>query len=201
MTMRDDWGISVFKFDFLYAACMIPSTTQTRAEKMYDCIHFLKDCVGDSITIACGVPLMAAAGVMDYCQVSCDLSPEWFPPLSQASREQNSTYRALMDMVNHRQLAGRAFAIFTNALPINNPLFYFSKDKRFALGRAMGMSRGMILTSDDFSSYEAEDTVTWNTIHSLREAVIKDIYTEGKELILEYELFKQPQSLRISLIE
>ena len=201
MTMRDDWGISVFKFDFLYAACMIPSTTQTRAEKIYDCIHFLKDCVGDSITIACGVPLMAAAGVMDYCQVSCDLSPEWFPPLSQASREQNSTYRALMDMINHRQLAGRAFAIFTNALPINNPLFYFSKDKRFALGRAMGMSRGMILTSDDFSSYEAEDTVTWNTIHSLRQAVIKDIYTEGKELILEYELFKQPQSLRISLIE
>ena len=106
-----------------------------------------------------------------------------------------------MDMINHRQLAGRAFAIFTNAPPINNPLFYFSKDKRFALGRAMGMSRGMILTSDDFSSYEAEDTVTWNTIHSLRQAVIKDIYTEGKELILEYELFKQPQSLRISLIE
>ena len=60
---------------------------------------------------------------------------------------------------------------------------------------------GMILTSDDLSSYEAEDTVTWNTIHSLRQANIKDIYTKDKELILEYELYKQPQRLKISLIE
>ena len=201
LTMRDDWGVSVFKFDFLYAACMIPSTTQTRAEKMYDCIHFLKDCVGDSVTIACGVPLMAAAGVMDYCQVSCDLSPDWFPTLAQSGREQNSTYRALMDMINHRQLAGRAFSIFTNVLPINNPLFFFSKDKRFLLGRTMGMSRGMILTSDDFSAYEAEDTVAWNTIHQLRQAEIKDIYTKDHHLIVEYELFKQPQKLKISLLE
>lgn len=201
LTMRDDWGVSVFKFDFLYAACMLPSASQTRAEKMYDCIHFLKDCVGDSVTIACGVPLMAAAGVMDYCQVSCDVSPDWFPTLAQSGREQNSTYRALMDMINHRQLAGRAFALYTNVLPINNPLFYFSRDKRFLLGRAMGISQGMILTSDDFSTYDAEDVVAWNTIHQLRDAEIKDIYTKNKELIVEYELYKQPQRLKISLLE
>lgn len=201
LTMRDDWGVTVFKFDFLYAACMIPSTTQTRAEKMFDCIHFLKDCVGDSVTIACGVPLMAAAGVMDYCQVSCDMSPDWFPTLAQSGREQNSTYRALMDTINHRQLAGRAFAIFNNVLPINNPLFYFSRNKRFLLGRAMGITRGMILTSDDFGSYKAEDTVAWNTIHQLRQAEIKDIYTKEHHLIVEYELFKQPQKLKISLLE
>ncbi|MBO4748157.1 MAG: alpha-galactosidase [Clostridiales bacterium] len=201
MTMRDDWGVSVFKFDFLYAACMLPSSSQTRAEKMFDAIHFLKDCVGDSVTIACGVPLMAAAGVVDYCQVSCDLSAEWFPPLAPASREQNSTYRALLDMINHRQLSGRAFEIFTNVLPINNPLFFFSKDKRFLLGRAMGLSRGMILTSDDLTEYDAEDTVAWNTIHELRHATIKDIHHKDQKLIVDYELYKQPQRLKISLLE
>ena len=201
LTMRDDWGVSVFKFDFLYAACMLPSTTQTRAERMYDAIRFLKECVGDCITIGCGVPLMAAAGNMDYCQVSCDLSAEWFPPLAQASREQNSTYRALVDLIRHRQLAGRAFALFTNVLPINNPHFLFSKERRFLLGRAMGLCQGMILTSDDLTTYNAEDTVVWNTIHALRQATVKSVYTKDRELIVEYELYLQPQKLKIPLLE
>ena len=104
-------------------------------------------------------------------------------------------------MINHKQLAGRAFEIFTNVLPINNPLFFFSKDKRFLLGRAMGLSRGMILTSDDLTQYDAEDTVAWNTIHELRHATITDMYHKDNKLIVEYELYKQPQRLRISLLE
>ena len=201
LTMRDDWGVSVFKFDFLYAACMLPSASQTRAEKMYDAIRFLKECVGDSTTIGCGVPLMAAAGVMDYCQVSCDLSAEWFPPLAQASREQNSTYRSLIGLICHRQLSGRAFTLFTNVLPISNPHFLFSKEKRVLLGRAMGLCQGMILTSDDLTSYDAEDTVVWNTIHALRQATVKSIYIRNRELVIEYELYLQPQKLRIPLLE
>lgn len=201
LTMRDDWGVSVFKFDFLYAACILPSTMKTRAEKMYEAIRFLKECVGDATTIACGVPLMACAGVVDYCQVSCDLSPDWFPQLAQASREQNSTYRALVDLINHRQLADRAFTLFTNALPINNPVFLFPSEKKFLLGRAMGICNGMILTSDDLTAFNAEDTVAWNTIHALRQADVKSIYTKDHELIVEYELYKQPQRLKIPLME
>ena len=138
---------------------------------------------------------------MDYCQVSCDLSPDWFPPLAQASREQNSTYRALVDLICHRQLSGRAFTLFTNVLPISNPHFLFSKEKRVLLGRAMGICQGMILTSDDLTSYDAEDTVVWNTIHALRQATVKSIYTKNRELIIEYELYLQPQKLKIPLLE
>ncbi len=201
LTMRDDWGVSVFKFDFLYAACIQPSATQTRAEKMYDAMRFLKECVGNSVTIACGVPLMAAAGVVDYCQVSCDLSADWFPPLTPSSREQNSTYRALIDLICHRHLSGRAFTLFTNVLPINNPLFLFSKEKKFLLGRSMGICKGMILTSDDLTRFDAEDTVVWNTIHALRQAEVTSIYIKDRELILEYELYQQPQKLKIPLLE
>ena len=201
LTMRDDWGVSVFKFDFLYAACIQPSATQTRAEKMYDAMRFLKECVGNSVTIACGVPLMAAAGVVDYCQVCCDLSADWFPPLTPSSREQNSTYRALIDLICHRHLSGRAFTLFTNVLPINNPLFLFSKEKKFLLGRSMGICKGMILTSDDLTRFDAEDTVVWNTIHALRQAEVTSIYIKDRELILEYELYQQPQKLKIPLLE
>jgi len=101
----------------------------TRGEKMYDAVRFLKECVGDSVTVGCGVPLMAAAGVFDYCQVSCDCSPDWFPPLTLASREQNSTYRALVDLIFHRQLAGRAFGLFNNVLPLTNKAFLFHNHK------------------------------------------------------------------------
>lgn len=201
LTMRDDWGVSVFKFDFLYAACMLPSSTHTRGEKITEAIRFLRECVGNSTIIACGAPLLACAGVVDYCQVSCDLSPDWFPPLAQASREQNSTYRALVDLIYHRQLAGRAFTLFTNVLPLSNTAFLFPQEKRFLLGRAMGICQGMLLTSDDIAHYDAEDTVAWNTIHALREADIKSIYTKDHELIVEYELYKQPQRLKFPLME
>lgn len=201
LTMRDDWGVSVFKFDFLYAACMLPSSTKTRAEKITEAIRFLRESIGDSTMIACGTPLLPCAGIVDYCQTCCDLSPEWFPQLAQASREQNSTYRALIDLINHRQLSGRAFTLFTNVLPISNPAFLFTHEKKFLLGRAMGILQGMILTSDDIAHYNAEDTIAWNTIHALRQAKIKSIHTKDHELIVEYELYKQPQRLKIPLME
>jgi len=201
VTMRDDWGISAFKFDFLFAACALPSPTMTRGEKMFDAVRFLKECVGDSVTIGCGVPLMAAAGVFDYCQVSCDVSPDWFPPLTLASREQNSTYRALVDMIGHRQLSGRAFGLFNNVLPINNKAFLFDHDRRVLLARAQGLSGGMILTSDEIGKYSAEETVIWNTVHSLNDATITDVYLQNRDLIVEYELFGQPQKMLVPLHE
>ncbi|MBR2751205.1 MAG: alpha-galactosidase [Clostridiales bacterium] len=201
VTMRDDWGISAFKFDFLFAACALPSPTMTRGEKMYDAVRFLKECVGDSVTIGCGVPLMAAAGVFDYCQVSCDCSPDWFPPLTLASREQNSTYRALVDLIFHRQLAGRAFGLFNNVLPLTNKAFLFDDDRRSLMARIQGLSKGMILTSDEISKYTAEDTVAWNVVHSLQEAEITKVYYQNRQLVLEYKLFDQPQQLILPLHE
>ena len=201
LTMRDDWGISVFKFDFLYAVCSVPSPEKTRGEKMYEAIRFLKDCVGDSITIGMGVPLMSAAGIFDYCQVTCDYSPEWFPPLTHAGREQNSTYRALVDLIGHRHLSGRAFNIFNNVIPINNKTFLFAEDKRMLLAKAQGLSHGMVLTSDDLTHFSGDDIVLWNTILSHRDAKIDSVYTKDRKLVVEYTLFEQPHKLYISLLE
>lgn len=201
MTMRDDWGISVFKFDFLYAACSVPSPEKTRGEKMAEAIRFLKDCVGDCITIGMGVPLMSAAGVFDYCQVSCDYSPDWFPPLTHAGREQNSTYRALVDLIVHRQLQGRAFNIFNSVIPINNRMFLFDEDKRILLAKAQGLSKGMVLTSDEIARFGSAETVIWNTIASHRDGKVTRVYSRDKKLVVEYDLFEQPHKLLIPLQE
>ena len=201
LTMRDDWGISYFKFDFLFAACLLPSPTRTRAEKMCEAIEFLRSCVGHSVTIACGVPLMLAAGKFDYCQVSCDYSPDWYPALTMACREQNSTYRAMVDTIMHRQLKGRAFNLFNNVTPINSKSFLLDSDKRILLSMVQGLTNGMILTSDELNKFTPEDTVLWNTVHAFRDADIKDVYTQGHELIVEYELNAQPQKIRIPILE
>lgn len=201
LTMRDDWGISYFKFDFLFAACLLPSPTKTRGEKMMEAIHFLKSCVGHSVTIACAVPLISAAGHFDYCQVSCDYSPDWYPALTMANREQNSTYRATVDTIMHRQLAGRAFSIFNNVTPISSKAFLFDSAKRSLLARVQGLTHGMILTSDELSKFTAEDTVLWNTVQSFQDATITKVYTQGHDLIVEYELYTQPQKLCIPLLE
>ncbi|MBP5491850.1 MAG: alpha-galactosidase [Clostridiales bacterium] len=201
VTMRDDWGISVFKFDFLYAACAAPSSGKTRGEKMFDAVRFLKECVGDSTTIGCGVPLLAAAGIFDYCQVGCDYSPDWYPPLVHAGREQNSTYRAVLDTIYHRQLAGRAFTLFNTVTPITDTHFLFSREKRDLLVKIHGLTGGMVLTSDDVSKYNSDDQILWNTLHSFRQATVTDVYTKDRNLVIEYTLYDQPRILKIALLE
>ena len=101
----------------------------------------------------------------------------------------------------HRQLKGRAFSIFNNVTPINSKSFLLDSDKRILLSMVQGLTNGMILTSDELNKFTAEDTVLWNTVHSFRDAEIKDVYTQEQELIVEYELNAQPQKIRIPILE
>ena len=63
------------KLDFLYAAA--PFGTDGRPGRE-ECTGPWKCCgngaVGDKLMLACGVPVMPAFGVADYCRVSCDVS-------------------------------------------------------------------------------------------------------------------------------
>lgn len=61
--------------------------------------------------LGCGVPVMPAFGLVDYCRVSCDVGLDWDDVwyMRLFHRERVSTKQALNNTVFRRQLNGRAY--------------------------------------------------------------------------------------------
>ena len=62
-------GVTLFKLDFLYAACMTSRPDKTRGEIMAESMDFLRQVCGDCQILACGVPLASAFGRVEYCRI------------------------------------------------------------------------------------------------------------------------------------
>ncbi len=158
-TVTRDWGFSLLKLDFLYAACMIPHDGRNRGELMADGLDLARAAVGDDVAIlACGVPLGSAMGRVEYARVGCDVAPDWDGSLTRRHlhRERPSTARCLAGTVGRAPLDGRAF--------LNDPDVVFlseatsDKDvprelrKRLLLTNATLAS--CLLTSDDMGDWD-----------------------------------------------
>ena len=119
----NEWNYDLVKLDFLYAVCMHPTKNKTRGQIMCEAMDFLRECVGDKLILACGVPLGPSFGKVDYCRIGCDVGLDWNDKayMRLFHRERVSTLNALGNAVGRRQLNGRAF--------INDPdVFFFRED-------------------------------------------------------------------------
>ena len=76
-TLVNEWGYKLLKLDFLYAACIVARKDKSRGQLMQEAMEFLRDCAGDAMILACGVPLASAFGIADYCRIGCDVSLDW----------------------------------------------------------------------------------------------------------------------------
>ena len=110
-TILNDWGFDMIEFDLLYAVCELPHEGRSRGQLMCEAMDFLRECMGDKLLLAAGVPLMPAFGTADYCRVSCDIRKEWDfrRDKKRNSREQPSVRNAMLGNIFRRQLNGRAF--------------------------------------------------------------------------------------------
>ncbi|MBQ9002785.1 MAG: alpha-galactosidase [Eggerthellaceae bacterium] len=150
-TMTREWGFSLLKVDFLFAACMRPHGGMNRGELMEDAMKLLRTGVGDdTLILGCGVPLGSAFGVVDYCRIGCDVGLDWddVPYMRTLHRERVSTRLSLQNTRSRAPLDGRAFG--------NDPDVFFLRDdvnlteaQREELLFANANLGSVLLTSDD----------------------------------------------------
>ena len=69
----NDWGFDLVKLDFLYGAAPFGNARESRAARMYRAMELLRTWCGQKQILGCGVPVMPAFGLVDYCRVSCDV--------------------------------------------------------------------------------------------------------------------------------
>lgn len=107
----NDWGFDLVKLDFLYGASPFGNAHESRAARMRRAMELLRSWCGQKAILGCGVPVMPAFGLVDYCRVSCDVSLDWDDVwyMRLFHRERVSTKQALNNTVFRRQLNGRAY--------------------------------------------------------------------------------------------
>ncbi|KAI2489266.1 Melibiase [Fragilaria crotonensis] len=81
-----DWGFTVLKIDFLYAACLKGNgkydLSISRAEAMTLALQTIRAAAGPNVfLIGCGCPIGPSIGYVDANRISADTGPTWVPTL------------------------------------------------------------------------------------------------------------------------
>ena len=151
----EDWGFDLVKLDFLYGAAPFGSEKETRAGRMIRAMEFLRELCGDKLILGCGVPVMPAFGLVDYCRVSCDVGLDWDGSwlMRQTHRERVSTRQAIANTIFRRQLNGRAWLSDPDVFFLREDNLKLTEEEKSALCTVNALFGGMLLCSDDMGQY------------------------------------------------
>ena len=159
-------GYALVKLDFLYAACLGVGP-ESKGEQMTRALDFLRTCWPDKSILACGLPLGAGFGRVDYCRIGPDVGLEWedwrlkslvrFP-------ERVSTAQALENTLFRRQLSGRGWVNDPDVFILrkkNHKLTPLQQEKLLRVNLALG---GLVYSSDPAGTWTKEDREKLKTL-------------------------------------
>jgi alpha-galactosidase len=155
---REQWGFSLLKLDFLFAAALAPPPHKTRGQAMYDAMAFLRECAGPARILACGVPLGSAFGLVDYCRIGPDVHLSWEHRLLKwlGARERLDTRQSLVNTFARRFLDQTAFRIDPDVVVLREKGHRLRADQRQHLLTVNTLLGSVLFTSDHFGELSGE---------------------------------------------
>ena len=185
----NDWGYNLVKLDFLYAAAPFGSADETRAARMRRALELLRRLCGDRLILGCGVPLMPAFGLVDYCRIGCDVGLDWDdkPYMRLVNRERVSTRHSIGNTIFRRQLSGRAWLNDPDVFFLRERNLKLTQEQKHVLATVNSVLGGVLLHSDNMAHYDAAARAQYARLLQNREA--ENIRVEDADgLTLRYEL-------------
>ena len=149
-------GITLFKLDFLYAACMTSRPDKTRGEIMAEAMDFLREVCGDCQILGCGVPLASAFGKVEYCRVGPDMTLDFDDKafMRVFHNERPSTLHTQRNTLYRRQLDGRAFRSDPDVLLLREENNTLTDLQKHTLAIVNALFGSVLFASDDFGKYD-----------------------------------------------
>ena len=122
---------------------------------MIKAMQMLRELCGDHLILGCGVPVMPAFGLVDYCRISCDVSLDWNdkPHMRILHRERNSTKHALMNIISRRELNRRVYLSDPDVFFLRSENCKLTYEQKALLASTDALLGGVFLTSDNPSAY------------------------------------------------
>ena len=151
----NQWGFDLVKLDFLYGAAPFGTGMESRGGRMIRAMELLRQWCGDKLILGCGVPVMPAFGLVDYCRVSCDVGLDWDDIwyMRLFHRERVSTKQAVGNTVFRRQLNGRAYLSDPDVFFLRDENVKLTPEQKDKLARVNALLGGVLLTSDNPAQY------------------------------------------------
>lgn len=194
----DVWGFDLVKLDFLYGAAPFGTESESRGGRMVRAMKFLRELCGNKQILACGVPLMPAFGLVEYCRIGCDVGLDWdgSAAMQKTHRERVSTRQSIENTVYRRELNGRAF--------LNDPDVFFllgnnvrlTDRQKEILGKTNALFGGVLLTSDAPQTYTPAQRSAYQNLLRLRDAA--DVTVDAEDgPVIRYTLDGEPCSFTV----
>ena len=194
----NDWGFDLVKLDFLYGAAPFGNARESRAARMYRAMEMLRSWCGQKAILGCGVPVMPAFGLVDYCRVSCDVGLDWDDVwyMRLFHRERVSTKQALNNTVFRRQLNGRAYGSDPDVFFLREENCKLTAEQKRTLATVNALLGNVFLTSDMPSRYTEAQRAEYRRLRTLFEhATQVQAEAENDRLYIRYLLDGTPQKL------
>ena len=193
----DEWGFDLVKLDFLYGAAPFGTETESRGGRMIRAMELLRRLCRDKLILGCGVPVMPAFGLVDYCRVSCDVSLDWDdkPYMRLIHRERVSTKQAIGNSIFRRQLNGRAYLSDPDVFFLREENLKLTQEQKHLLATANSLLGGVLLHSDDMSRYSEQAKAQYRQLLHNRDAKNIRVHTDGGDWSITYELDGVPHTL------
>ncbi len=168
----NEWGFDLVKLDFLYGAAPFGTKYESRAGRMIRAMELLRQWCGDKLILGCGVPVMPAFGLVDYCRVSCDVGLDWDDKwfMRLFHRERVSTKQAIGNTIFRRQLNRRAYLSDPDVFFLRDENIRLTPKQKSKLARVNALMGGILLTSDDPSKYSPKAVKQYRYLLKLRNA-------------------------------
>ena len=197
----NDWGFDLVKLDFLYGAAPFGSARESRAGRMYRAMELLRSWCGQKQILGCGVPVMPAFGLVDYCRVSCDVGLDWDDVwyMRLFHRERVSTKQAINNTLFRRQLNGRAYGSDPDVFFLREENCKLTAEQKRTLATVNALLGNVFLTSDMPSHYTDAQRDEYRRLRRLFEhAKQVKVKTEEGTVCIQYLLYGKPQKLLCS---
>ncbi|MBO4563063.1 MAG: alpha-galactosidase [Clostridia bacterium] len=184
----DEWGFDLVKLDFLYGAAPFGTEYETRAGRMIRAMKLLRRVCGEHPILGCGVPVMPAFGLVEYCRISCDVGLDWNdkPWMRGLHRERVSTKQAMANTVFRRQLNGRAYLSDPDVFFLREKNIRLSDGQKMKLARLNALLGGVFLTSDNIGDYDGSALTAYRRLIALRNADVTSVTVSGKTVTVAY---------------
>lgn len=198
----NDWGFDLVKLDFLYGAAPFGNARESRAARMYRAMELLRTWCGQKQILGCGVPVMPAFGLVDYCRVSCDVGLDWDDVwyMRLFHRERVSTKQAINNTVFRRQLNGRAYGSDPDVFFLREENCKLTAEQKRTLATVNALLGNVFLTSDMPSHYTDAQRAEYRRLRTLFEhATQVQAEAENDRLYIRYLLDGTPQKLCFDL--
>ncbi|MBQ5953896.1 MAG: alpha-galactosidase [Lachnospiraceae bacterium] len=185
----EDWGFDLLKLDFLYGAACFGNEKETRAARMRRALEMLRKWCGNALILGCGVPLMPAFGLVDYCRIGCDVSLDWDDKLYMhiAHPERVSTKRSMTDTINRQPLDGYAFGCDPDVLFLRTENLKLSEKQKALLAKVDALCGSVFLTSDDPGSYTEEQKQRYREYRAMTKLEPGKVIHKGLRTLLSYK--------------